>query len=41
VYLLRAAPVAVLFELDFALDELFVFARPIVSALALAAGELD
>jgi hypothetical protein len=40
VHLLGPAPLAILFELDFALNELLVFAGPVVSALALAAGEL-
>lgn len=34
-----AAGVAILVELDFALDELFVLARPIVDAFAAFAGE--
>jgi len=37
---LGAAPFAVLFQLDLALDELFVLARPIVNAFAFLAGEL-
>ena len=36
---LSLAPLAVLFELDFALNKLFVFGAPIVDALALLAGE--
>lgn len=36
-----AAPTAVLFEFDFALDFLPIFAAPIVNALAAAAGEFD
>ena len=35
------APAAVLFDLDLALDELFVFAGPIVNTLALLAREFD
>jgi hypothetical protein len=37
---LQSAPVAELFELDFALDKLLVFVAPVVRALALLAGEL-
>ena len=36
---LRAAPFAVLFELDFAFNELLVFAGPVVNALALSTGQ--
>jgi hypothetical protein len=35
------APVAILFKLDFAGYELFVFGAPIVNALAFLALELD
>jgi hypothetical protein len=38
---LEPAPVAVFFELDFALDKLFVLVAPIVDALALVAGKFD
>ena len=38
---LLAAPLAPLFKLDFTLDELLVFGRPIVNALAVGAGEAD
>jgi hypothetical protein len=38
---LLAAPLAPLFKLDLALDELLVFGRPIVNALAVGAGEAD
>jgi len=37
---LSPAPFAVLFELYFAFHQLFVLGRPIVDALAFAAGEL-
>ena len=33
------APIAKLFELDFALNFLLVFARPVVNAFALTTGE--
>lgn len=33
-------PIAIFAQIELAGDELFVFARPIVCALALAAGEL-
>ena len=36
---LRSAPFAVLLQFDFALDELLVFARPIVDARTLRAGK--
>lgn len=36
-----AAPVAILVELDLALDELFVLARPIIDTLATLASEFD
>lgn len=39
VRLLSAAPLAILLKLDLALDELLVFAAPIVGTLAFAAGE--
>ncbi len=38
---LLAAPLAPLFKLDLALDELLVFGRPIVNTLAVLAGEAD
>lgn len=38
--LLYPAPLTVLFELDFALNKLLVFGRPIVNALAFPAGQL-
>lgn len=38
---LFAAPLAPLFKLDLALDELLVFGRPIVDALAVLAGKAD
>ena len=38
---LFAAPFAPLFKLDLALDELLVFGRPIVDALAVLAGKAD
>jgi hypothetical protein len=38
---LLAAPLAPFFKLDFTLDELLVFGRPIVNALAVLAGEAD
>ena len=38
---LSPAPIAIFFEFDFALHELFVFARPVVRALALATGEFN
>lgn len=41
VHSLGLAPFAILFELYFALNELLVLARPVVDALALAAGKLD
>lgn len=36
---LGVAPLAILFELDFALNQFFVFGAPIIDALALLAGE--
>jgi hypothetical protein len=38
---LLAAPLAPLLKLDFTLNELFVFGRPIVDTLAVLAGEAD
>ena len=38
--LLYPAPLTILFELDFALNKLLVFGRPIVNALAFPAGQL-
>jgi hypothetical protein len=38
---LSAAPLAILFELDFARHQLFVLAGPIVDALAFAALQPD
>ena len=38
---LLATPLAVLLQLDLALHELLVLARPVVDTLALLAGELD
>jgi hypothetical protein len=35
------APLAILFELDFALDFLLVFAAPVVDAFAFTAGQFD
>ena len=39
--LLYFAPFAILVELDFASDKLFVFARPVVDALACSTGQFD
>lgn len=38
---LQTAPVAVLFEFDFALDKLLILVAPVVRAFALLAGKLD
>jgi len=35
------APAAVFFERDFALNFLFIFAAPVINALAIAAGQFD
>lgn len=39
VHRVRLAPTAILLEFDFAGHELFIFARPIVGAAALAASD--